>query len=94
MRVPLEYIAEQGVNPDGSEPIGWLAGIYTLGLFILVALLLWSFVRTMRRARQMWQEDGEQQPKQGHGTDRRLPQDPPTQRRRDGIVQPDVADQD
>lgn len=54
MRIPLEIMMEQGINADGSEPIGWLAGIYTLGLFILVGLLLWSFVRTMRRAQQPW----------------------------------------
>lgn len=70
MRIPLEIMMEQGINADGSEPIGWLAGIYTLGLFMLVGLLLWSFVRTMRRAQQPWLGDSATVPGQTVDQDR------------------------
>ncbi|WP_313404796.1 hypothetical protein [Aeromicrobium sp.] len=69
---------EQGINADGSEPIGWLAGIYTLGLFILVGLLLWSFVRTMRRAQQPWLGDSATDREQSSGADQSFPDVPPT----------------
>ena len=49
-------VAEE-VDPEGNQAIGWTAGIFTAGLFIVVALLLWSFVRMARRARQPWETD-------------------------------------
>ncbi len=50
-------LAIEEIDPEGNQSIGWLAGIYTLGLFIVVGLLLWSFVVVSRKARQPW--DGE-----------------------------------
>ena len=52
-------LAAEEIDPDGNQSIGWLAGIYTLGLFIVVGLLLWSFVLVSRRARQPWDGDDE-----------------------------------
>lgn len=48
--------SEEGIAPDGSEPIGWLAGGFTLVFTIAGVLLMWSFVRTHRKAREMWAE--------------------------------------
>jgi len=48
-------LAAQEIDPEGNQSIGWLAGLYTLGLCIVVGLLLWSFARTVRRARQPWE---------------------------------------
>lgn len=78
MRIPLEVMMEQAINADGSEPIGWLAGIYTLGLFILVGLLLWSFVRTMRRAQQSWHGDSATDREQRSAAVQSFPDVPPT----------------
>jgi hypothetical protein len=55
----LAVIAAQEIDPKGNQPIGWLAGIYTLGLCIVVGLLLWSFTRMAKKAREPW--DGEEQ---------------------------------
>jgi len=55
----LEFaiLAAQETDPRGNQSIGWLAGLYTLGLFVAVGLLLWSFTRVMRRMReQPWQD--------------------------------------
>lgn len=50
-------LAAEEIDPQGNQSIGWLAGLYTLGLFVVVGLLLWSFMKMARRARQPW--DGE-----------------------------------
>lgn len=47
---------EEGIAPDGSEPVGWLAGGFTLAFCIAGALLIWSFVRMSRKANTMWAE--------------------------------------
>lgn len=93
MRVPLEIMMEQGINADGSEPIGWLAGIYTLGLFILMGLLLWSFVRTMRRAQQPWLGGSATDPGQSNGVNRNFPNVPPVAAASDVASTPTTADQ-
>lgn len=46
------------IDSKGNQSIGWLAGLYTLVLCIAVGLLLWSFIKMARRAREPW--DGEQ----------------------------------
>ena len=48
--------AKDGNAPDGSEPVGWLAGGFTLAFCIAGALLIWSFARTSRKANTMWAE--------------------------------------
>lgn len=45
---------KDGIAPDGSEPIGWLAGGFTLVFFIVVYFLIRSFVRTQRRVKEQW----------------------------------------
>lgn len=57
----LEFavLTAQEIDPEGNQSIGWLAGLYTLGLFIIVGLLMWSFARMAKRARQPW--EGEEQ---------------------------------
>lgn len=55
----LAVLAAQEIDPDGNQSIGWLAGLYTLGLFIVIGLLLWSFARMAKKARQPW--EGEEQ---------------------------------
>ncbi|GAA3525791.1 hypothetical protein [Aeromicrobium flavum] len=92
MRIPLEVMMEQGINADGSEPIGWLAGIYTLGLFILVGLLLWSFVRMMRRAQQPWLGDSATDREQSSGADQSFPDVPPTGLANSVTSSPSAAD--
>lgn len=47
------------IDPDGNQSIGWLAGLYTLGLFVVVGLLLWSFTKMTKRARQPWEGEDE-----------------------------------
>ncbi len=49
-------LAEE-IDPEGNQAIGWTAGIFTIGLFIVVGLLLWSFVRMARRAREPWENE-------------------------------------
>ena len=60
----LEFavLTAQEIDPEGNQSIGWLAGLYTLGLFIIVGLLMWSFARMAKRARQPW--EGEEQDQQ------------------------------
>ena len=60
----LEFavLTAQEIDPEGNQSIGWLAGLYTLGLFIVVGLLMWSFARMAKRARQPW--EGEEQDQQ------------------------------
>lgn len=58
--LPSVVIAAEEIDPDGNQSIGWLAGGFTLLLFLVVALLLWSFARMARRAREPWQGEGEQ----------------------------------
>lgn len=53
----IAVLAAQEIDPEGNQSIGWLAGLYTLGLCIVVGLLLWSFTKMAKRARQPW--DGE-----------------------------------
>ena len=54
--VSTVLVSEPGIAPDGSEPVGWLAGGFTLVFCIAGVLLMWSFVRTSRRANAMWAE--------------------------------------
>lgn len=61
-------LAAQEIDPKGNQPIGWLAGLYTLGLCIVVGLLLWSFVKMARKAREPWE---------GEDTDTPSKDDPP-----------------
>lgn len=61
-------LAAQEIDPKGNQPIGWLAGLYTLGLCIVVGLLLWSFVKMARKAREPWE---------GEDTDASSKDDPP-----------------
>ncbi|MFD1860757.1 hypothetical protein EHW97_11475 [Aeromicrobium camelliae] len=58
--LPSVMIAAEEIDPEGNQSIGWLAGGFTLLLFIVVALLLWSFARMARRAREPWQGEDEQ----------------------------------
>jgi len=48
-------LAAQEIDSRGNQSIGWLAGLYTLGLFIVVGLLIWSFTKMAKRARQPWE---------------------------------------
>ncbi|MFO6451525.1 MULTISPECIES: hypothetical protein [unclassified Aeromicrobium] len=48
-------LATQEIDPEGNQPIGWLAGLYTLALFIVIGLLLWSFTKMAKKARQPWE---------------------------------------
>ena len=48
-------LAAQEMDPRGNQPIGWLAGIFTAVLFIAIGLLLWSFVKMSRKAREPWE---------------------------------------
>ena len=57
-------LAAQEIDPEGNQSIGWLPGLYVLGLCIVVGLLLWSFVRTARRARQPWEGEETDTPNQ------------------------------
>ena len=50
------FAARDAVAPDGSEPIGWLAGGVTLAFCIAGVLLMWSFVRVSRKNNAMWAE--------------------------------------
>jgi len=52
-------LAVDEVDPEGNQSIGWLAGIFTIVLFIVIALLLWSFVRMARKAREPWEGEEE-----------------------------------
>ena len=47
-------LAEE-IDPEGNQSIGWTGGLFTLGLTIVVGLLLWSFARMARRAREPWE---------------------------------------
>lgn len=51
---PVLLVAEE-IDPQGNQSIGWLAGGFTLLFFIAVGLLMWSFTRMARRARQPWE---------------------------------------
>ncbi|MBA4608183.1 MULTISPECIES: hypothetical protein [Aeromicrobium] len=64
----LAVLATQEIDPKGNQSIGWLAGLYTLGLFIVIGLLLWSFTKMARKAREPWE---------GEDTDARRPEDDP-----------------
>lgn len=61
-------LTAQEIDPEGNQSIGWLAGLYTLGLFIVIGLLLWSFARMAKKARQPW--EGEEQDSDGPDGDR------------------------
>lgn len=55
-------LTAQEVDARGNQSIGWLAGLYTIGLFIAVGLLLWSFTKMAKKAREPWEgedADGE-----------------------------------
>lgn len=67
----LAVFAAQEIDPKGNQPIGWLAGLYTLGFCIVVGLLLWSFARMARKAREPW--EGEEQDSRGTEDDPPLP---------------------
>ncbi len=47
-------LAAQEIDPEGNQAIGWLAGIFTIILFIAIALLLWSFAKMAKKAREPW----------------------------------------
>lgn len=53
-----EFLGREGggIAPDGSEPVGWLAGSFTLAFCIAGALVIWSFVRVSRKNTAMWAE--------------------------------------
>lgn len=55
----LVLVAEE-VDPEGNQSIGWLAGIFTIVLFVVIALLLWSFARMARKAREPWEGEEEE----------------------------------
>lgn len=55
--VQFAVLATEKIDPEGNQAIGWLAGIFTLVLFIVVGLLLWSFRTMALRARQPWADE-------------------------------------
>lgn len=59
----LAVIAAQEIDPKGNQSIGWLAGLYTLGLCIVVGLLLWSFTKMAKKARQPWEGEEQDSPR-------------------------------
>jgi len=58
----LAVLATQEIDPEGNQSIGWLPGLYVLGLCIIVGLLLWSFTKMAKRARQPWEDEGSDAP--------------------------------
>lgn len=58
----IAVLAAQEIDPEGNQSIGWLAGLYTLGLCIVVGLLLWSFTKMAKRARQPWEGEDRDAP--------------------------------
>ena len=67
----------QEIDPEGNQPIGWLAGLYTLALFIVIGLLLWSFAKMARKAREPWEGEDDVPPTEGDQA-RRTEDDPPS----------------
>ncbi|MBC9225948.1 hypothetical protein GL325_06430 [Aeromicrobium sp. 636] len=55
----LAVLTAQEIDPKGNQSIGWLPGLYVLGLCIIVGLLLWSFAKMAKKARQPWEGEGE-----------------------------------
>lgn len=53
----ITFLTETDIAADGNQAIGWLSGIFTLIFTIVVGLLLWSFQRMAKRARQPWPEE-------------------------------------
>lgn len=47
--------ADSGFDSAPEKSIGWASGIFTFLLCVAVGLLLWSFARNARRARQPWE---------------------------------------
>lgn len=66
----LEFavLATEEIDPEGNQSIGWLPGLYVLGLCIVIGLLLWSFAKMARKAREPWE---------GEDTDASSEDDPP-----------------
>lgn len=58
-------LAAEKIDPEGNQSIGWLPGLYVLGLCIVIGLLLWSFTRMAKRARQPWEGEDVDTPSEG-----------------------------
>lgn len=50
-------LAAQEIDPKGNQSIGWLAGIFTMILVIAIVLLLWSFTKMAKKAREPWPDE-------------------------------------
>lgn len=55
----LEFavLATEEIDPKGNQSIGWLPGLYVLGLCIVIGLLLWSFAKMAKKAREPWENE-------------------------------------
>lgn len=52
------FLATEEIDPATVKP-GWLGGAFVIAMAIAVAVLLWSFAKNVKRARQPWSSEGD-----------------------------------